>query len=456
MLKKSRGIETLESASVLETIQNRRSRRFGMGSKLEGGPLAHASTHEAVRLTKEEEAILAFAGAGITGFCLGELPYAPGPTKESGSGNIMFSTLGRTIASPDAHHNVVLFVVNDDGAFMMKRPQDFAKSEIPELTELARARDFVGLYDRCRVRVSDERPDPPRELPFVPPFNKWSTNVKGGTYFIPVNELTAFYVNVLLSILNEEFGYYIVDDRAGFKPAGLARFAKSKRGHLFDDPNDGRVITVQYLEAYILEMAAVEQGLMLQNLQLAAEAMGLGGFPHYAAHHFAWFKALGFTMKDVPLSRYMRKGKLMSAIMTRIGKNPSIPAAISFERDGKHLIQTYAPPCFPTVRDAVNAMVDFKYGSKGTFRDGGAASAWKDPKAVQAGIAGYSRPNIEAVIAYLDYLWGEYGKLTANFGPFRTNLGYQVHHVDLDYYDKFYRPGVCTEAHVRHFANWHE
>jgi hypothetical protein len=95
---------------------------------------------------------------------------------------------------------------------------------------------------------------------------------------VPVNELTAFYVNVLLSILNEEFGYMLVDERNGFAPAGLARFGKSKGGYLFDDPNDGRVITVQYLEAYILEMASVEQGLMLQTLQLAAEALGLGGF----------------------------------------------------------------------------------------------------------------------------------------------------------------------------------
>ena len=339
---------------------------------------------------------------------------------------------------------------------MMKRPQDFPRSEIPALAELARQRDFVALYDRCRVKIADKRPDPAREVPFVPPFNKWSTNLPGATYFIPVNELTAFYVNVLLSILNEEFGYFLVDERDGFAPAGLARFGKSKGGHLFDDPKDGRVITVQYLEAYLLEMAALEQGLMLQNIQLAAEALGLGGFPHYAAHHFAWFQALGFTMEDWSLARFMRKGKLMSRLMSAIGKNPNIPVPIGIERNGVPLIKPYCPPYYPSMAAAVKAMVEFKYSKKdGTFRDGGAASAWKQPDLVQKGIPEYSQANIEAVTAYLEYLWERYGRITANFGAFRTNLGYQAHHLDLDYYDQFYRPGVYTEAHRRHFATWH-
>jgi len=452
----SRGLQELSKVSLIETIVNRRSRRFAMGNTLEGGPLEHKSAHKPVSLTKEEEAILAFAGAGITGFCLGELPYSPSSQRETGSGTIMYSTLGRTIASPDAHHNVVLFLTNDDGGFMMKRPQDFPKKEIPELAEMARARDFVSLYDRCRVRIAKKRPDPVREIPFVPPFNKWSANVPGSTYFIPVNELTAFYVNVLLSVLNEEFGYYLVDERNGFKPAGLEGFARSRGGHLYDDPNDGRVITVQYLEAYLLEMCAVEQGLMLQNLQLTAEALGLGGFPHYAAHHFAWFQALGFTMKDLKLSSFMRKGPVMTKVMDLVGKNPVIPVPIGIERDGKPLIKPYCPPHYPTMSDAVRAMIDFKYSQDtGTFRDGGAASAWKDPGAVQKGIPEYSKATVEAVIAYCEYIWQRYGRLTANFGSFRTNLGYSAHHIDRDYYDRFYKAGVYTEAHLHHTERWH-
>ena len=57
----------------------------------------------------------------------------------------------------------------------------------------------MRLYERSRVRIADARPDVPRELPFVMPFNKWAANVPGTSYFLPVNEFSAFYINVLLS-----------------------------------------------------------------------------------------------------------------------------------------------------------------------------------------------------------------------------------------------------------------
>jgi hypothetical protein len=31
----------------------------------------------------------------------------------------------------------------------------------------------------------------------------------------------------------------------------------------------------------------------------------------------------------------------------------------------------------------------------------------------------------------------------------------QAHHLDLDFYDKYYPPGAYTEAHKNHFARWH-
>jgi len=31
----------------------------------------------------------------------------------------------------------------------------------------------------------------------------------------------------------------------------------------------------------------------------------------------------------------------------------------------------------------------------------------------------------------------------------------QNHHIDLDFYDKFYPEGAYTESHKNHFALWH-
>ena len=130
---------------LLDAIIERRSRRFGKGMRLNGGPLAYESRERAEPLSIEEEAALAFAGCGVTGHVLAELPYQTGDEKEAGGGQIMTHFVGRTVASGDAMHAVVVFVINDDGVWMLKRPQDFSRAEIPGLALAARHRDLVEL-----------------------------------------------------------------------------------------------------------------------------------------------------------------------------------------------------------------------------------------------------------------------------------------------------------------------
>jgi hypothetical protein len=89
---------------------------------------------------------------------------------------------------------------------------------------------------------------------------------------------------------------------------------------------------------------------------------------------------------------------------------------------------------------AVLAYVDYKYAQgSGTFRDGGAATAWRDGAAVQTGIPRYSDQTIAATIAYCDYVYRRYGRFPANNGPFRLVLAYQAHHLDQAFYEAFYR-----------------
>ena len=444
-------LDSLGTYPLLKAILHRRSRRFGLGLDLDGGPLAYASLHAPVALSTQEEAVLAFAGAGLTGHVLAELPYQTGRAAESGSGNIMFSLLGRTVASPDALHNVSLFVINDAGTYMVKRPQDLERREIPELLRLASEGRFAEWYERSRIQVAEARVDIPREVPYVPPFNKWVSNRPGTSYFLPINELTAVYINIMLSALSEGFGYYVLDERNGFAPAGLGEFARSRGGHLQDDPTRGRVTTVQALESWLLELAAIEQGFMIQNLALAAEALGLGGFPHFAAHPFAWFQAIGFELGEVAFSRTLG--------LEGPGGPPfdvPVPVPLRLERNGTALIAPYCPPNYPSMADAVHALVKCKFASEhGAFRSASPLSPWKDTHRVQAGIPEYSDRTIAATIAYCEYIHGRYGRFPAAFGPFRTVLAYQAHHLDLEFYDRFYTPGACTDAHRDHFRIWH-
>jgi hypothetical protein len=451
------GAAELASHSLMDTFITRRSRRFALGDDLEGGGLSYKSAAAAVPLSVDEQAILAFAASGVTGNVNGELPYVPAAGPETGGGQIMMSMVGRTQSSADAVATVTLAIMTDDGTYLMPRPQDLPSDDFEALVGMGREGRFTDVYERMRIRLADHRLEIPRELPFTPPFNKWSANLPGATYFVPVTEVTALYLTILFAALGEQFAFFFHDDKDPLlRPAGIGRFGRSKGGHLYDDVHDGRVGTIDEIETYLLEICGFEQGLMIQNIALATEALGLGGFPHYAAHRFAWTRSLGCRMRDRSFAQVLHKGFFGTLLMRLLNKNVTIPQAVGLDHDGRTIIKPFAPPYYPTMEAAVRAFVDYKFApGTGFFRDATKPSAWLDPAAIQATIPPYSEANIEAVIAYCEYVLRHYGQFPANFGPIRTLMAFQAHHIDTAFYDRFYRPGAYTQAHAEHFARWH-
>src|SRR5262249_14323879 len=178
---------------------------------------------------------------------------------------------------------------------------------------------------RSRVKIKDGRATTPTEPLFNINANRWSAHARGTTYFLPVNDLTFMYVNGLLEIFNEHTGAFALDERNSFRPAGLAEFARSRGGYLEDDPRQGRVATVRQIEQFVTEFVTVEQGMMLQNLGLMAQALGLGGFPNFANHEFAWFRALDFRLQEMPASRYLGTGPLVSIVLKLLRKDVPVP-----------------------------------------------------------------------------------------------------------------------------------
>ena len=311
---------------------------------------------------------------------------------------------------------------------------------------------------RMRVRLSDRRTEIAREMPFTPPFNKWSANLPGTSYFVPVSDVTGLYMGILFAALGEEFGYYFHDDKDPLmRPAGIGRFAKSKGGHLRDDVRDGRVATIGELESYVLELCAVEQGLMIQNLSLATEALGLGGFTHYAAHRFAWTRAFGFQMRRRTLAQVLHKGFFGTLFLRLLRKNIAIPRGGRTVPRRDRRVQAIRAAVLPDDGGG-RTRVRRRQVRPGQGHLPGCASgpsAWRDPAVIQASIPEYSEANIEAVIAYCEYVMKHYGQFPANYGPFRTLMAFQAHHLDTAFYDRFYREGAYTEAHAQHFRRWH-
>ena len=284
--------------------------------------------------------------------------------------------------------------------------------------------------------------------------NQWDMYRPGTAYFVPINEYTFMYINGLLEFFNETMGVFVVDDRASFRPAGLARFGKSKGGHLLDDPNAQRTLTIERLETILHSCIVVEQGMMLQNLGLMAHAMGLGGFPNFAGHEFAWFEALRFRMQKMSTMEYLGAGRLVRTIAGVLGKNPTIAFPIGLEKDGKALLKPYCPPHYTTMEEAVRAVVERKFGGDGIFRSG-ISGGWTDPKSIAAAATPLTNATIDAVIAYTTYVFETYGRFPAYPAPFRTNVGFQAAHLDLAFYEKFYRPEAISDAHRQHAQTWH-
>ena len=109
--------------TLLDALLNRRSRRVGLGMSVPAGPFRYASRHKPIPLTEEEEAALAFAACGVTGYALADLSYGADE-----GGGMLVGRLGRTAASADAANTVAVVVTNDHATYLLKRPQDFTLS----------------------------------------------------------------------------------------------------------------------------------------------------------------------------------------------------------------------------------------------------------------------------------------------------------------------------------------
>lgn len=352
----------------------------------------------------------------------------------------MAGLAARTISSGDALQTVALVVTNDSGTHLVRRPRELSAADVADLIRFGHEDRFTEAYRKSRVQIAAGRCAPPSDPLFNINANRWSSHAPGTTCFVPVNDLTHMYINGLLEVLNEQTGVFILDERNHYLPAGLKRFAKSKGGHLEDDPRKGRVVTVRQVEQFVTEFVTVEQGMMLQNLGLMSQALGLGGFPHFANHEFGWFQALGFRMLEMPASRYLGAGLLETAALKITGRDMTVPYVAGLERNGVVLLKPFCPPYYSTMADAVRAVVAEKFGTSGVFRSSGNGSAWREHGPVTSSVPPVSEAAIAATTAYCEYLYRRYGRFPVHMTPYRTVLAFQACHLDGEFYDRFYRP----------------
>jgi hypothetical protein len=160
-------------------------------------------------------------------------------------------------------------------------------------------------------------------------------------------------------------------------------------------------------------------------------------------------------MEELPASRYLGMSRPLRWASRLLGRDVPVPLAVGLEQDGRPLLAPYRPPYHASMEAAVRAVVELKFGPAGVFREGTRGSAWREPARVAAAAAPPSLAAVDATIAYATYVWARYGRFPAYLPPFRTVLGFQASHLDVEFYDRFYRPEALAATQREHLARWH-
>jgi hypothetical protein len=328
---------------------------------------------------------------------------------------------------------------NDEGTYLLKTP-----SEPPPVADVRTMStdELIAHADRCKVKIKDGRVDFPRSFPAYASGNRYVSNVPGSTMFVPVTEVTRQYINGLFYVLAQEPGQrpMFVDDFNLFLPCGCEKWVVSK--FLNKD------IPIP-LGIYAKGRTEYESLLLLQNLALVAQAMGLGGWIHAA---FAPAILLGGYPEMGPgLGFRFEKPKV-------IPLPRPYPAAVDNPVGLDGLLQSYAPPYFKDTDAAIDAILAEKYGPNGLYRDGATAAPGMKPDAAAAFAreAPHVEPEIvEVVRTICRYIWKTYGRFPAHCHAIDSaGVWMQCHHIDPEFYDRYFTEWY-SQTQAGHAERWH-
>lgn len=414
---------------LFEALAGRRSRRFGFGMELEHGPFVYRSDKEPFPLSEEEIAILVAAATGTTGAILCE-----GDTQGG-----MVKSIGHTHPSAVGAHRTRLFFTNDDGLFMYDA--DKAKMSKMKEYETEQDRDKIwSFYRDCTVRLKDGRFDLPQAEPGLFAHNLWVTNRPGSTLFMPVTDISKDLIRLMVNMCDAKGGaryvkgggYFIVDERKGMQPAGTEKWAQ--KGLL----DRSKVLPLGRLEKIIVSWLCAEGAMMGTLMQLAMAATGIGGWMHG-----------GFTPLVVMGGTPVCRGLGFRFVSSKEDPFPN-PVGLDDYFEG------FCPPYYTSMADAVEAAVE-GMGEKldDWERRGMVLPHTVSNEEFEKAVPGVSTEGVECVKDICTYIYETYGKFPAFNDTMHLLYFIQAHHLDTDFYDKYFKPGAYLETHKRHFEKWH-
>jgi hypothetical protein len=447
-----RGLEALLTQPLLETIWRRRTHRVGRGVSVPAGTMSYRSPHPPMPLEELEEAVL-IAITGCSGLTMPDRPFEDPRDGMPIMAKPNLTMAGRTAGSPDNAQATHFFMINDSGTYYLKRLPPAPDLPFDGATLVERAR-------QAKVRVLDHRLDVAegkRDFPAYLDSNRFLSNLPGTTIFLPIVDLSHQYINALMYLLTQPDGARptIVDDRSFYRPAGVRKWVKN--GFLNAD--------IKLPLGVLGPMRTqIEADLLLQNMMLVADGMGLGAWIHATINPLimlgdpkysgTYGRMLGF---DFVTPRFRPADLLRWHIpLPRYATARSHPVGLRVDRE--HLIKAACPPNYPSMAKAVESVVRGKFGPGGTYTDIATFSRiYKDDYGKQylAEASEYDQKVIACARDICEYIHRTHGRFPAHADAIHVpGIWLQTHHIELDYYRRFFAHGT-TDAHERHAARWH-
>jgi hypothetical protein len=394
--------------SFFDVLSHRRTRRISPGLPV-GGLFKYDTKKQPEPLSKAEVALLCYAAAGHTGIISYDL-----------ASSLALTTFhGRSFPSPANSQRTQLLFTNDEGVFLYKPKPSKKVFAVDKPEDL---QTIIDNFDNDVVKLQSGRL-------VLPPgaFSKSNSercNVPGQTLFMPIMDTSDELLNALIMGIKEG-SLYVTDDG---KPAGVDKY--------IDKLNLKLKVPLPMFEQYIAAWISQETGLISQNLLLAAESMGLGGFP------FSAFTSL-IIMGGTPVA----KGLGFRFIMDKKGRLN--PIGIDGQFEG------YSMPYWKDFGSIVKHHVNRRYAEGGAY-NAQTASTLLDQQALAKFAPQISDDVINCASDLCTFIFQTYGKFPSTIDTMMMPVMIGVHHVDLDFYSRFHKPELINARLKDHNSQWHK
>jgi len=117
-------------------------------------------------------------------------------------------------------------------------------------------------------------------------------------------------------------------------------------------------------------------------------------------------------------------------------------------------MEGFCPPHHADMRAAVEAICERKFGPGGPFHPD-TPGPWKDSRAVRSAALVHDERFRACVALQAQYVYDNFGKFPGTVPSMFLIVYLQAHHLDLEFYDEFYKPGAYLEKYARHMTQWH-